>query len=92
VPSPPLSLGLTPGGRVHARSESFVTGRLTDAAGAVVLLRAFRLDGALTVAPPVTVWEHLPPGSYRFVPAGASGGMAYAFSVAEGQTTELELE
>jgi hypothetical protein len=90
VPSPALTLALTPGGRVHARSESFVTGRLVDASGAVVLLSPFRLDGAVTVSPPVTLWEHLPPGSYRFVTATA-GGKPYAFSVAEGQTTELEL-
>jgi hypothetical protein len=45
----------------------------------------------VAIAPPVTVWDHLAPGSYRLIVEGEGGEKSYSFSVAEGQTTRLEV-
>jgi 5-hydroxyisourate hydrolase-like protein (transthyretin family) len=93
VPSAPVRVTLTPGGRVEARASSVQYGRIVDGSGSSVLLSPFRLDGSVTVAPPVSVWEHLPPGSFVFLAPGGNGGaeVSYPFTVAEGQTTRLAL-
>ena len=64
-------------------------GRIVDSTGATYLLNAYRLDGIATVTLPVTVWQHLAPGSYTFL---AGGSTPYPFSVAEGQTTQLVIK
>jgi protocatechuate 3,4-dioxygenase beta subunit len=90
VPQPaPVSIAMTPGGSVEARAAVGVTGRIVDASGATYLLNAYRLDGAATATPPVTVWQHLAPGSYTFVVTSTGGSVPYPFNVAEGQTTQL---
>ena len=62
-----------------------------DGSGNPILLAPNRLDGRVTVAPPVTVLQHLAPGTYSFlVPTGTSE-TPYAFTVGEGQTTSLSL-
>ncbi|MGE5277313.1 MAG: carboxypeptidase regulatory-like domain-containing protein [Acidobacteriota bacterium] len=92
APSPaPVPVAMTPGGSVEARSASGVTGRILDPAGAPYLLSAFRLDGVVTATPPVTVWQHLAPGSYTFVDLSAQPNQSYLFTVSEGQTTRLEI-
>jgi protocatechuate 3,4-dioxygenase beta subunit len=91
VPSPKLSVALTPGGRVEVRSEAAVTGRLVEASGAAYLIGAWRRDGGITVTPPVSVWEHVAPGSYQLIVSGPSGDRSYPVHVAEGRTTTVEV-
>jgi len=62
-----------------------------DGSGATVLLSPARLDGGVTVAPPVSVWQHVPPGAYTFVVPAGSTQATYPFTVTEGQTTQLVL-
>jgi hypothetical protein len=93
APSPaPVAVAMTPGGSVEARSAAGVTGRILDPTGAPYLLSAFRLDGVVSATPPVTVWQHLAPGSYTFVDLSAQPNQSYPFTVAEGQTTQLQIK
>lgn len=91
VPSPKLNLVLTPGGRVEVRSDAPMTGRLVDAAGATYMVGSWRRDGMVVVTPPLSVWDHVAPGSYQLVVSGPSGSRSYPVSVAEGRTTTVEL-
>jgi hypothetical protein len=91
VPSPPLSVGLTPGGRVEIRTEAPLTGRLIDGSGAAYRMSPWRLDARVSAAPPVSSWEHLAPGSYQLIVSGPSGERSYPFSVNEGRTTTVEV-
>jgi hypothetical protein len=89
-PPSPISVIMTPGGSVQARAADVVSGRILDSGGNPYLLGGFRLDGVLSVTPPVTVWQHLAPGAYTFVATSSSGGaQSYPFTVTEGQTTQL---
>jgi hypothetical protein len=83
---------MTPGGRVEAHADAVMTGRILDASGAVYLLSAWRLDGRVTVSPPASTWEHFGPGSYTLLVAGPGGQKSYPFTVAEGQTTRLDVK
>jgi large repetitive protein len=91
VPSPTIPVALTPGGRIEARASAATVGRIVDGSGATVLLSAARLDGGVTVAPPVSVWQHVPPGTYTFVVSSGSAQASYPFTAVEGQTTQLAL-
>lgn len=92
VPSPKLNAFLTPGGRVEIRAETPVSGRVVDASGAVYPMGgAMRRDGGINVNPPVSVWEHVAPGSYQLVVSGPSGDRAYPVHVVEGRTTTVEV-
>jgi hypothetical protein len=91
VPSPELSVGLTPGGRVELRTEAPLTGRLVDGSGAAYRMSQWRLDGRVSAAPPVSSWEHIAPGSYQLIVSGPSGERSYTFSVTEGRTTTVEV-
>jgi len=91
VPSAPVAISLTPGGRVEVRAESAAVGRIVDGNGMLYLSTPGSLDGRVAIAPPVTVWDHLAPGSYRLIVEGEGGEKAYPFSVAERQTTGLEI-
>ena len=91
VPSPGLSVGLTPGGRVEIRTEASLTGRLVDGSGAAYRMSQWRLDGRVAAAPPVSAWEHIAPGSYQLLVSSPSGDRSYPFSVTEGQTTTVEV-
>jgi protocatechuate 3,4-dioxygenase beta subunit len=91
VPSPMLSIALTPGGRVEVRTDVPFTGRLVDAAGAPYMIFPGRLDARVSGAPPVVSWGSLAPGSYRLLVSGASGESAYPFTVVEGQTTTVAI-
>lgn len=89
-PPSPISVIMTPGGSVQARAADVVSGRILDSGGNPYLLGGFRLDGVLSVTPPVTVWQHLAPGAYTFAATSSSGGaQSYPFTVTEGQTTQL---
>jgi hypothetical protein len=92
VPSPPLSVGLTPGGRVEVRTEAPLTGRLLDGSGAPYRMSPWRLDARVTAAPPVSSWEHVASGSYQLIVSGPSGERSYPFSVTEGRTTTVEVK
>ncbi|HTY42350.1 MAG TPA: carboxypeptidase regulatory-like domain-containing protein [Thermoanaerobaculia bacterium] len=91
VPSAPVRVTLTPGGSVQARASAATAGRIVDASGNPVLLSPNRLDGSVTVAPPVSVWQHLAPGSYSFLVPSGTSDTAYPFTVVEGQSTTLAL-
>ena len=91
VPSPKLNLSMTPGGRVEVRSETTASGRLVDARGTGYLIGAWRRDGGITVTPPVSVWEHVAPGSYQLILSGPSGDRSFPVNVAEGRTTTVEV-
>ena len=91
VPSAPVRVTLTPGGSVQARASAATAGRIVDATGNPVLLAPNRLDGSVTVAPPVSVWQHIAPGSYSFVAPSGTSTTAYPFTVVEGQVTTLAL-
>jgi len=68
-----------------------MTGRIVDGSGATHLLTPWRFDARVSAQPPVTTWNNLAPGSYRFVATGPEGEKSFPFTVSEGQTTELEL-
>jgi large repetitive protein len=91
VPSPMLSIAVTPGGRVEVRTEAAFTGRLLDAAGAPYLLFPGRLDARVTGAPPAVSWGGLSPGSYQLIVSGAAGESAYPFTVSEGGMTTVQI-
>ena len=91
VPSDTVPVSMTPGGRVEARATAAVNGRLVDASGGAVLLSPARLDGSVTLAPPVTAWAHVAPGSYALLLPGPNGEISFPFTVTEGQTTALTL-
>jgi protocatechuate 3,4-dioxygenase beta subunit len=91
IPSPMLSIAMTPGGRVDVRTDSAFTGRLLDAAGAPYMVFPGRLDARVTGAPPVVSWGSIAPGSYRLIVSGPSGESAYPFTVTEGTTTTVQI-
>jgi hypothetical protein len=92
VPSPTLTVPMTPGGRLEVRTETPVTGRIADGGGATYLFDAWRLDGRVSAGPPATVWDNISPGSYVLITAGPSGEKSYPFSVTEGRTTTVEVK
>lgn len=91
VPSPTLTVPMTPGGRLEVRTEMPVTGRIVSAGGGVYLLDWWRLDGRISAGPPAAAWDNIAPGSYALVTSGASGEKSYPFSVTEGRTTTVEV-
>jgi hypothetical protein len=91
VPSAPVQLAMTPGGRVEARTDAPVTARMLDASGAMYLLSPWRLDGRITATPPMAAWENVAPGAYRLVVSTSGGEKSYDFTVSEGRTTTVEL-
>jgi protocatechuate 3,4-dioxygenase beta subunit len=91
VPSPLLSIAMTPGGRLEVRTEAAFTGRLVDGAGAPYMIFPGRLDARVAGAPPAVSWGGLAPGSYQLIVSGSSGEGAFPFTVAEGQTTTVTI-
>ncbi len=92
VPSPALTVPMTPGGRLEVRTETPVTGQIVSAGGGVYLLDWWRLDGRISVGPPAAAWDNISPGSYALITSGPSGGKSYPFSVTEGRTTTVEVK
>jgi 5-hydroxyisourate hydrolase-like protein (transthyretin family) len=93
VPSAtPLEVAMTPGGRIEVQSAVPSAGRLVDAAGVFYLPSVGRLDGRLAISPPLTLWEHVTPGSYRLIVDGTNGTQEYPVEVREGETTRIELK
>ena len=92
VPSPTLTVSMTPGGRLEIRTDAAVAGRIVDAGGATYLLNLWRLDGQVGVGPPVTAMDNIAPGSYQLVVSGAGGDRSYPFTVTEGRTTTVDLK
>lgn len=92
APSPAVSVAMTPGGSVEFHTSASGAGRITDGSGMPYLMSPYRLDGAVNVVAPVGSWQHVSPGSYSLVVSGVSGPQSYTFTVAEGQTTRLDLK
>jgi protocatechuate 3,4-dioxygenase beta subunit len=92
VPSPTLTVPMTPGGRLEVRTQTPVTGQIVSAAGGFYLLDWWRLDGRISAGPPVAAWDNIAPGSYALITSGASGEKSYPFSVTEGRTTTVEVK
>ncbi|HUM02734.1 MAG TPA: carboxypeptidase regulatory-like domain-containing protein, partial [Thermoanaerobaculia bacterium] len=91
VPSAPLALSLTPGGRLEARAGSPASGRIVDSNGQPYLLSLWSLDGRIAISPPLSAWDHMAPGSYNLVIDGPEGRKSFPFAMKEGETTRLEL-
>ncbi|HVE66065.1 MAG TPA: carboxypeptidase regulatory-like domain-containing protein, partial [Thermoanaerobaculia bacterium] len=91
VPSPMLSITMTPGGRVEVRTDAPFSGRIVDAAGAPYLVSPGRMDARVSGAPPAVVWGGLAPGSYRLIVSGSSGESVYPFTVSEGGTATVQI-
>jgi protocatechuate 3,4-dioxygenase beta subunit len=89
VPSPVVTVAMTPGGRVNVMTGSSFTGQLVDASGALYLLGAFNLNGRLNVSAPGTTWPHVAPGSYQLQVQTTAGLATYPVTVAEGQTVTV---
>jgi hypothetical protein len=92
VPSPTVPVLLTPGGRLELRSEAAFSGRILDVAGVPYLSSPWRIDGTVSVSPPAAVWENFPPGSYQLVVSIPGGDKSYAFTVAEGRPTRVDVK
>lgn len=92
APSSLVSIAMTPGGRLQLRTETPVLGRVVDAAGASYLLSPWRTDGKVSVAPPLSSWDHVAPGSYRLLVGLPGQESSFPFTVAEGQTVAIEVK
>ena len=79
VPSPPVPLSLSPGGRLEVRAGAAASGRILDAVGQPYLFSLWTLDGRLSLSPPLSAWDHIAPGSYRLV-VDAPDGPKSSFS------------
>jgi hypothetical protein len=91
VPSPSLSIPMTPGGRVEVRADAPIAGKVYTAAGVLSLRSPWATDGTVTAAPPVTVWGRFEPGAYQLVMSSPNSGKSYPFTVTEGQTTTVQI-
>jgi protocatechuate 3,4-dioxygenase beta subunit len=92
APSPLVPIALTPGGRVEVVTPVPLAGRLVDGAGLPYQLNAFRSDGRISGAPPVVSWEHIAPGSYQLLLGAPGAEVPLPFTVAEGQTTRVDVK
>jgi protocatechuate 3,4-dioxygenase beta subunit len=92
VPSSTVPVLLTPGGRLELRSEAAFSGRILDVIGVPYLSSPWRIDGTVSVSPPAAIWENFPPGSYQLVVSSPGGDKSYAFTVAEGRPTRVEVK
>ncbi len=92
VPSPTVTVPMTPGGRLEVRADAPVSGRIVSAGGGTYLLDWWRLDGRVNVGPPAAAWDNIAPGSYALLTSGPSGEKSYPFSVTEGRTTTVEVK
>jgi hypothetical protein len=91
IPSAPLTIPMTPGGRVEIRCETQTAGKIYTAAGTLVLRSAFFTDGTANLSPPVNVLNGVEPGSYVLVVTAPGGNKSYPFRVTEGQTTTVTI-
>ena len=91
MPSPPLAVPLTPGGRVEIRADTSISGKIYTAAGALCLRSIWSMDGSVIASPPVAALGRFEPGSYRLVVADSGGARTYPFVVTEGQTTTVRV-
>jgi hypothetical protein len=92
APSPLVPIALTQGGRVEVATSLPLSGRIVDSSGLPYQLNAWRSDGRVAGAAPLVAWEHIAPGSYQLLVGPAGGEMPFPFTVAEGQTTRVEVK
>jgi protocatechuate 3,4-dioxygenase beta subunit len=90
VPSQNAAIAMTPGGRVDVHVGIPTQGQLVDASGQRYLLSPWRMDGQVNLAPPVTSWEHVAPGTYRLFAGPAGAQRPFAFTVLEGQAVSVD--
>ena len=83
---------LTPGGRVEVTTSLPLSGRIVDSAGLPYQLNAWRSDGRVSGSAPLVAWEHVAPGSYQLLVGPAGAEVPFPFTVAEGQTTLVQVK
>ena len=94
IPSPPLTLAMTPGGELDVRTDSAHVGAiaaLSTAGGLAVLWNAARFDPSFALAGTLTQRPHLAPGEYVLTVQFSDGPKSYTLSVGEGQTTTISV-
>jgi protocatechuate 3,4-dioxygenase beta subunit len=95
VPSPAVTLALTPGGTVLIQSgpktleSGTASGTITSAIGWPVLLSLFNLQGQVVLSQPSLTLRNVPSGSYILSITGTD--IAQSFTVNEGGSTVLQL-
>jgi hypothetical protein len=92
APSPLVPMALTPGGRVEVATPLPLSGRIVDSSGLPYQLNAWRSDGRVSGAAPLVAWEHVAPGSYQLLVGPAGAEVPFPFTVAEGQTTLVQVK
>ncbi len=94
VPAPPLTVALTPGGKVEIQSgpqtqaHPNASGRLLDSGGAVYYIFPLSPDGIIRLTGPLRHLDNVAPGHYTLA---LDGGARYDLDVREGGTTTLTL-
>jgi protocatechuate 3,4-dioxygenase beta subunit len=95
VPSPSVTIALTPGGTIVIQSGAktlttgTLSGTITTAAGQPALLSLFDLQGRVAISEPSVSYQHVAPGSY--VLSIPSAAVSKSFTVNEGATTTVQL-
>lgn len=95
VPSPSVTIALTPGGTILIQSgpktltTGTVSGTIATAVGQPALLSLFNLQGRVAISEPNMTYQHIAPGSYVLtIPSAA---VSKSFTVNEGATTIVQL-
>jgi hypothetical protein len=95
VPSPAVTLALTPGGTVFIRSGpktlegGTASGTMMTSAGQPALLSLFNVDGHIAISEPNLTLANIASGSY--ILAIPAAGISQTFVVNEGGTTTVQL-
>jgi protocatechuate 3,4-dioxygenase beta subunit len=95
VPSPAVTIPLTPGGTVLVQAGAktldagTASGTLTTAAGQPALLSLFNIQGRIAISEPNLTLPNLAPGAY--VLSLPSAGVSKSFVVNEGSATTVQL-
>lgn len=95
VPSPVVTISLTPGGSLLIQAgpktlaAGTATGSITTTAGQPALLSLLNLQGRIAISEPNLQLRNVPPGSYVLLLPAA--GVSQAFAVSEGAPTTVQL-
>jgi protocatechuate 3,4-dioxygenase beta subunit len=94
VPAPPVAIAMTPGGNLDLRvnpallANGALTLQFVDGSGRPYSYSIFAPGGRLVLATPARLIENWSPGRYML---SYAGGKPRSFTIAEGQTTLIEL-